>query len=87
MLYVPTNEARTLQLELSLETPHARGPLRLGSQRVDLEPDADRVEFVFPASEAQRGLSRLDLLWRGAEPLVVTEIRLSEDSSSPGITR
>ena len=79
MLYVPTNEATALHLELSLETPHAAGRLRLGSERVELEPDADRVELVVPASEAHRGLSRLDLLWQGAEPLVVTRIGLSED--------
>ena len=79
VLYVPTNDAQSLYLELSLGTPHVGGRLRLGGEWVELEPDTDQLQLVVPASEAERGLSRLELAWQGAEPLVVTGIRLREE--------
>jgi FkbM family methyltransferase len=78
-LYVPTNEARALRIELRLSKPHAAGRLKLGSRWVDLETAADRAVLDVPADESHRGLSRLELHWHGAAPLMVTGIGLSED--------
>jgi FkbM family methyltransferase len=77
-LYLPTNEARALHVELSLATPHASGRLSLGNLGVELAAQADRAELVVPSDEARRGLSRQELLWTGADPLPITAVRLRE---------
>jgi len=76
-LYIPLNEAQAVLVSLELKTPHPGGELTLATERADLEPEQDRAALVFPASQARRGLNRLDLLWRGAEPLKVTAVGLS----------
>jgi hypothetical protein len=84
VLYIPTNEAQPIHLALGLETPHGNGTLALGSGRADIRSDQGRVELYLPASEVHRGLSRLELIWQGAEPLVVTEVGLSVGARGTG---
>ena len=69
---------------MSLATPHANGALTLGSDRVDIGPHQSEVELELSANEAHRGLSRLDIFWQGAEPLVVEGVELSVDTAGPG---
>jgi len=79
VLYLPTNEARPLHIELFLGKPHAAGWLRLGAHRVEVDADGERIELILPAREAQRGLSRIETFWEGADPLPVIDIHLCED--------
>jgi FkbM family methyltransferase len=76
VLYIPTNDAQPLHLDFRLETPHASGELTLGGDPVSLASDQEGVGLVLAASESHRGLSRLELLWQGAAPLVVTGVSL-----------
>jgi hypothetical protein len=76
-LYVPLNEAQAFRLTLEIQAPHARGRLSLGTEQAELGDDASRMTLAIPAAEARRGLNRVDLLWDGAEPLLVKAVRLS----------
>jgi hypothetical protein len=76
-LYVPWNEAIALELTLDLATPHAAGELTLGKAGAAVHEKQSNATLVFPASEMRRGLNRLELIWRGQEPLPVTGIALA----------
>jgi FkbM family methyltransferase len=80
VLYIPTNDAQPLRLGFRLETPHVNGTLTLGSGQANVGSDQDVVELILAASESNRGLSRLELLWQGAEPLVVTGVSVEPGS-------
>jgi FkbM family methyltransferase len=77
-IYVPLNEDQSALVSLGLRTPHVGGILTFANEHVDVEPEQDQVALVYPASETRRGLNRLELVWHGSEPLIVTSVQLSQ---------
>jgi hypothetical protein len=76
-LYLPTNDATPIRIDLELQSPHAPGRLETRDATTLLDRERPEATIFAAAGTTASGLAELAITWEGDSPLCVTSLRLS----------